>query len=308
MSIEFRHLCCFVVVAEQGSFRKAAVALGVNQSAISRRIHDLENLVGVSLFHRHSGGVSLTYAGERFLRRVRHGLRIIHEGTRSIATVGRGEEGVVHVGIFSSLASGFLSELLCDYAKRHKKVRMEFVDGDPADHVAAIRDLRLDVAFVTGTSIWAGCEIAPLWLERVFAVLPDEHRLADKEEIEWADLAGESFIVTHVAPGQEIHDYLIQRLAELGRHPEIERQYVGRDNLLRLVALGRGLTVTSEATTAVQIPGVSYTPISGEILPFSAIWSPNNDNPALRRLISLARSKAKNEMDARKNLPVLLIS
>jgi hypothetical protein len=69
-------------------------------------------------------------------------------------------------------------------------------------------------------------------------------------------------------------------------------QRVGRENLLPLVALSRGLTVVSEAMTAAQFPDIVYRPILGEILPFSAVWSPKNDNPALNKLLDLARSLA----------------
>lgn len=196
------------------------------------------------------------------------------------------------MGIFSSLASGFLSDLLLAYDKRHHRVRVDFIEGDPAEHIAAVRQLRLDVAFVTGTSAWLDCETAYLWSERIFVVLPNDHPLTYKGELAWSDLANETFIVSSSAPGPEIQDYLIQRLADLGYHPDIQSQYVGRDNLLRLVAMGRGLTITSEATIAAKIPGVSYRPIAGEMLPFSAVWSSKNDNPAFRRLLSLARAMA----------------
>lgn len=109
----------------------------------------------------------------------------------------------------------------------------------------------------------------------------------------WTDLACEKFILSEAAPGQEIHDYLVQRIARLGHHPESQRQFVGRDNLLALVAAGLGLTVTSEATTATQTPGIQYLPIAGEMLPFSAVWSPSNDNPALRRLLSITRKLSR---------------
>lgn len=291
--VELRHLCYFVAAAEHGSFRKAGLAVGVCASAVSRRVGDLEDSIGASLFHRRSSGVLLTYAGEHFLRRARQGLRAIHEGTQTIALIGRGEEGVLRLGIFSSLASGFLSDLLRAYDERHSKVRVDFIDGNPSEHVAAVRQLRIDVAFITGATSWADCETTQLWSERVFAVLPIMHRLVAKEELDWADLAGEGFIVSEAAGGAEIQDYLIQRLAELGRSPMIELQKVGRDNLLPLVALGRGLTLTSEATTAASFPGVVYRPIVGETIPFSAVWSPSNDNPAFRQLLSLARSMSR---------------
>lgn len=293
VTIELRHLRYFLAAAETGSFRKAAMAIGIQESAISRRIRDLEDHLGASLFHRHNSGVRLTFAGQKFLRRARKILRQISESAEDVASIGRSENGHIKVGIFSSLASGFLSDVLRAYDKDHASVRIEFIDGNPADHVAAIRQLQLDVAFITGTSAWSDCETAHLWSERVFAVLPEGHSLTLKEELDWSDLTGESFIVSDGAPGPEIHDYLVQRLANLGHHPEIQPQYVGRDNLLPLVALGRGLTLTSEATTAALFPGVSYRPIAGEVLPFSAVWSARNDNPAFRRLLGLARSMAR---------------
>ena len=77
----------------------------------------------------------------------------------------------------------------------------------------------------------------------------------------------------------------MKHLAELGLHLCVERCGVGRDNLMKLVTLGRGLTLTSEATTGAAFPGVVYRPLQGERLPFNAVWSLRNDNPAFRRLL-----------------------
>ena len=291
-SIELRHLRYFVAVVEHGSFRKAGAAVGRSQAAISRSIAKLEDEIGASLFHRHTWGVSQTYAGQRFLVHARRVIRTVGEGAREVASAGRSEKGRVRIGIYSSIASGFLAELLEVYGRRHSAVRIEVADGNPAEHVAAIRQLNLDVAFITGTRDWPDCERVLLWSERVFVVLPDHHALANREEVVWRDLADESFIVSETAPGQEIYDHLVRRLADLGRHPEIQVQYVGRDNLVPLVALGRGLTLVSEAITVAQFPGVVYRPILGEVLPFSAVWSASNDNPAFRRFLSLAKAMA----------------
>ena len=290
--IELRHLRYFVAAAEHGSFRKAGAALGLSQSTISRCIADLEDQIGASLFHRHTWGVSQTYAGQRFLVRARQAIRTVGIGAQDVASVGRSEQGRVKIGIYSSIASGFLTELLVSFGKRYRNVSIEMVDGNPAEHVAAIRQLSLDVAFITGTREWPDCERAPLWSERVFVVLPDSHALTKREELVWCDLADETFIVSETAPGQEIHDHLVRCLADLGRHPDIQVQHISRDNLVPLVAFGRGLTLVSEAMTVAQFPGVVYRPILGEVLPFSAVWSASNDNPAFRRFLSLAKAKA----------------
>ena len=292
-AIDVRHLCYFVAAAEQGSFRKAGAASGVQESAISRSIRDLEDQVGASLFHRRSSGVTLTYAGQRFLPQARRILRDIGHSVEDVARIGRVENGRLKIGIFSSLASGFLANLLLAYDSAHAKVHIEFIEGNPDEHIAAVRQFQIDVAFLTGTRVWPGCETDQLWFERVFVVLPEGHALSEKPVVGWSDLTMEQFIVSDVAPGPEIRDYLVKRLADLGHHPYIQPQSVGRDNLLSLVAVGRGLTVVSEAMAAARLPGITYRPIVDEILPFSAIWSARNDNPAFRSLLSMARKMSK---------------
>lgn len=288
LPIQLRHIRYVIAAAEHGSFRRAAAALSVEESAISRRIRELEERLGSALFIRTSSGVMLTHAGKQFVHRGRKALSEIGLARDEVSAIGRGEDGHVRIGIFSSLASGFLSDLIQAFGIRHPLVKLSFIDGNPAEHVASIRRLQLDIAFITGTAEWAGCEHRHLWSERIFVVLPENHPCASCDEVSFKDLAEAAFIVSECAPGEEIHDYLVQRLADLGHHPDIDQQAVGRDNLMHLVALGRGLTVTSEATIAAGFPGVVFRPIGGEMLPFSAVWSPHNDNPALQGLLDLA--------------------
>ena len=292
MPVQVRHIQYVIAAADQGSFRRAAAALGVQESAISRRIRELEERLGTAFFIRTPNGVTLTNAGKQFVQRGRKALTEIGLARAEAAAIGRGEDGHIRIGIFSSLASGFLSDLIDAFGAQHPAVKLTFIDGNPADHIAAIRKHHLDVAFITGCADWPGCEGRQLWTERIFVVLPAGHRLCGDGEVQFEELAGESFIVSESAPGEEIHDYLVKRLADLGRHPEIHHQAVSRDNLMRLVALRRGLTVTSEATTAAHFPGVVFRPIAGEVLPFCGVWSPNNENPALHRLLGLAKSMA----------------
>lgn len=290
LPIQVRHLNYVVAAVDHGSFRRAAVALGVQESAVSRRIRELEERLGTALFIRSPGGVKLTQAGKQFVQRSRKALSEIGLAKAEVSAIGRGEDGHLRIGIFSSLASGFLSDLVQAFCGRHAAIKLTFIDGNPSEHLVAIRQNQLDIAFITGAAEWPGFASQQLWSERIFAVLPSNHPRAGEPNLQFSVLAHEAFIVSEAAPGEEIHDYLVQRLADLGRHPEIHQHAVGRDNLMRLVALGRGLTVTSEATTAAHFPGVVFRPIEDEILPFCAVWSSSNENPALAGLLNLARS------------------
>lgn len=291
--IELRQLRYFVVAAEHGSFRKAGVALEVAESAVSRRIRDLEDTIGVSLFTRHSGGVRTTAAGRQVLTIAAGVLDRVEQVKSSAGSLGRGETGTVHVGIFSSLASGFLPQLVRAFALGHPDVRLKFFEGGASDHLPALRQHRLDIAFLTGPLQADGCDTAHLWDERVFVAMAPNCPLADRERVDWSDLRGRDFIVSKAQPGPEIHDYLVKHLSALGYSPCIERQAVHRDTLMQIVALGHALTLTSEATIATAFPGITYRQVSDDVLPFFAIWSPANDNPAFRRLLSLAKKLAR---------------
>jgi DNA-binding transcriptional LysR family regulator len=286
---ELRHLRYFIVSAEYGSFRRAAEVLGIRASAVSRRIRDLEGEVGGALFIRHSGGVKLTYAGEQFVSSARQILKQIGEAAYGVRTARRGEDGVVRIGIFSSLASGFLAELFQAYNAGHAGVRLDFFEGGPDQHLPAIRQHKLDIAFLIRPPLTEGCDTAHLWDEHVYVVMSEADPLANQKRIEWGDLRNRHFVISEAAPGPELHNYLVTHLAEPGRHPSIQRQDVYRDTLMHIVAGGRSLTLTSEATVATQFPGVVFRPLAKEMLSFCAIWSPQNDNPALKRLLSLAK-------------------
>ncbi|QPC42784.1 LysR family transcriptional regulator [Kaustia mangrovi] len=288
-SLELRHLRYFMAAHEHGSFRKAGSALGIRESTISRAIRDLEDALGASLFQRYAGGVRLTFAGEKFLRRTRSVVQQVSDGAKDVAAIGRCESGYIRIGVTFSFASGFLHDLLRKYCEQHADVRIDFIDGDPVEHIAKIRKLQLDIAFVAGARKWLHCETNILWTERIFIALPDRHHLIKSDEIYWNDLSEEKLIVSDLALESGISNYILQVKHDYNFNPKIITQSVGRDNLLSLVAAGRGLTIISEAATVARIPGVIYRSIACERIPFSAVWLSQTDNPALRRLLSMSR-------------------
>jgi DNA-binding transcriptional LysR family regulator len=283
-----------LLVAEHLSFSRAAQVLGVRQSAVSRRIRALEDKLGVSLFERDSTGVRLTEAGRRFLERTRPALSEIDHAMKAAASAGRGVEGVIRIGILSSVSSGFMRSLLSHYRCFHPAISIDIVEGSANEHVARITERQIDIAFVTGTPQASHCDTVLLWETRVFAALPGSHALASDDAIHWDSLKDEHFIVSRDPPGPDIHDYIVRRTTVFGRSPAVDRYGVGRETLMHLVALGFGISIASEAATATRYPEVVFRPLATaeDMLPYSAVWLPGNDNPALRRFLSLARSLA----------------
>lgn len=291
--MNLKDLNCFVAVAEAYGFRRAAEHLGIEQSAVSRRVSGLEDELGVSLFERHRGGVRLTVAGRRFLDDVRIVLSHLEAALRTVRAAGHAGEGTLKIGVVASISSSFLNTLLRSYRREHPTVAMELVEGEPRAHVSDVIGRELDVAFLTGTPQLQGCDAEQLWHEPILVALPENDQRAQMGILQLSEMVQDQFIVTRAAPGPEIHDYIVQRLATLGFSPRIDHHRVAREGLMAMVGLDFGVTLISGAEAGVSYPHVAFVPLAGEVLPFSAVWSPENDNPALRRLLSAARVQAR---------------
>lgn len=291
--MELSDLRSFVDVAQALNVRRAAVAAGVRPSTLSRRIAKIEGELGVSVFERHSSGVRLTRAGREFFDTASNALRDIEYGARQARTAGRGACGHLRIGIFASIACGFCYEVIRSFRSEYPGVEMELTEGAPCEHLRRLRERRLDVAFVTGKCDRQDLDSEIMWSEAVALALAEDHPAAASERIQWSDLREERFIISLQEPGPEIHDWLVARLGGLGRSPEIVRVSVARETLFVLVGLGLGLSVVSHAGTGIIYPNVVFRPVGDpdDVLPFSAIWSPDTDNPALRRLLSVMRAR-----------------
>jgi DNA-binding transcriptional LysR family regulator len=295
-NIELASVTQALMVAEHRSFRRAAEALGICQSSVSKRVRNLENVLGVDLFDRHHPGAKVTNAGRQFFEHIKMALDHLDSAVSSAGMAGRVEKGSLKIGLFSSLASGFLPELLRCYSAKHPEIDVSIVEARPSENLARLRAEELDIVFVMGEPVARDCDVARFWDECVFVVLPDTHALCGKDATDWEDLKTEHFILTRSEDGTAIHDYVIQRLAALHKRPDIRQSPVERDTLVHMVGLGKGISLMSEAIIAMPFPHVAFRPIAGnsDVLPFSGVWLLRNSNQALRRFISLARTLSKN--------------
>jgi DNA-binding transcriptional LysR family regulator len=292
--MDFVTLAQTQMVADYANVSRVARVLGVRQSVVSRRIRALEDELGVSLFERRQNGVRLTVAGRRFVERTRAALTEIESAARNAMAAGRGTEGLVRIGLFHGPMPAFLTELVKDFRDEHPHVRLEFAAGEARDHFSKIMERSLDIAVVAGTDHSPDCDAQLLWKSRVVVVLPHDHMLAIGEAVDWMYLRDERFIFGLDSSSECFRELVARRSGGDGRLTEIEHFPVVRETLFQLVALGFGVSLTSEASQSMDCSGVAIRALAGEEdwIGYSAIWLAENDNPALRRFLGLARAKA----------------
>jgi DNA-binding transcriptional LysR family regulator len=295
-SIDLRNLSYFAAVAETQSFREGAEVLRVRQPTVSRQVRDLEDALGVDLFERRPGeGVRLTPAGRAFLPKAQKLLADFDRACAEAGRAGRAESGTLGVAFTTSLTGGHLHALLGTFHRKHPEVAVSLLEGNATDQLLALKDRGCDIIFLAGTFEAPGAEHETLWIERVHVALPVGHRLADAVFVSWEDLEPETVLTRSHASGPGIDRWLAGRLAPNGLLPRLVMQSVARENLIGLVAAGFGVTILAASATGITYPGVVFRPLRDETasLAVTAAWLPGNPNPALRRLLGLAREMAR---------------
>ncbi|WP_369363498.1 LysR family transcriptional regulator [Streptomyces sp. CG4] len=182
--MELRQLSYFVAVAEELHFGRAAERLHIVQSAVSQQIQRLERELGAELFDRSPRRVRLTGAGERLLPEARAVLAAAERARAAVAA-----PAGLRLGTSTGLGA-HLDRVLAAFAERAPQVPVELVSLPAGERLARVAAGRLDAAFVRSAEPPAGVRVVPLWSDPLVAALPAAHRLAGRDEIDLADLAG----------------------------------------------------------------------------------------------------------------------
>jgi DNA-binding transcriptional LysR family regulator len=293
--VDLRQMWYAVMAGQQGSVRRAAVLLNVRQSTLSRRIHQLEEQIGIPLFDRSAGGVSPTQAGREFLRIVGRILQEIDDVVRRARSTGRGEVGWLTIGFSTSLASGNLRATLAEFARRFPEVQIGTIEGSWTRLRPALENRQADIAIVTGELTPHRGGSMPLWSERIIVALPEAHPLAEREIIHWTELKGETLLLSQHQAALEIQDILISKLASPEDRPHVVQHDVSRGDIQGLVAAGFGVSLMCEAAVGLHCAGVVYREARDGAGPtrvgYVAHWADNNDNPVLRSFIKLLEER-----------------
>lgn len=157
-----------LAIATRGSFRAAALELGLSTTALSNLIAKMERQLGVRLFNRTTRSVSLTNAGRTFVDQVAPALRDIREAIAAVRSQQDIPSGTLRINAFASGAREILQPLVLEYLRRYPQVHVDLVtEGRIVDIVAEGFDVGLRTADLVPSDMIA----VPLGPARRFAVV-----------------------------------------------------------------------------------------------------------------------------------------
>jgi DNA-binding transcriptional LysR family regulator len=165
MSFELRHLRYAVAAAEHRSFFRAALALEIEQSSMSRNIVRLERRLGVKLFRRSHAGVSPTPAGAEFIRTARQILAKSEQLAAAMQSTAQGNTGRLTIGHSHSVPIERLDAILPARAQQFPDIEVAKIEGTRELLIAGLDAHVIDIAILPGDRVFAGLRQSRLWSE-----------------------------------------------------------------------------------------------------------------------------------------------
>lgn len=292
-SMKVAHFFYFSIAARHRSFRRAAIDLNITQPTLSKRIRELEDQFDVLLFERRAGGARLTPPGEKFVQSADRILAELEFMKQSAQAAKRGDLGRIDVGFYTSLSAGALRDTLVAFANQHAEAELNIIEETRAALIPLLDRGAIDIAVVLGEPGYRDYAHMSLWSERIMVVLPETHRLAERDVVYWTDLRNERFVISHRDPGPEINDVLLNKLAAPGDRPLIKHINAHHSVTIGAVRGERGITLACESSFA-PLPWVVFRELRDGNGPtrlgFVAYWRRNNDNPTLKQFLALLRA------------------
>jgi DNA-binding transcriptional LysR family regulator len=199
LGVELRHLAALEAVSREGSFGRAATALGYTQSAVSQQIATLERIVGEKLIERPGGPkpVSLTEAGLLLLRHAEAIVARIAAAQADLTALHDGEAGTLRVGIYQSIGQRILPELMRRYAAAWPLVEVTLTESASDEELLQLVERgELDLTFADLPLIEGPFEFVELLRDPWLLVVAKDSPLADRatppplREIAQLDLIG----------------------------------------------------------------------------------------------------------------------
>ena len=265
--MNFKHLATFIEVADSASFSIAATRLHTVQSAISRHINALEESLEVTLLERSTRHVSLTPAGETFLKHAKDILMHCETAKSAAQLVSQGKQGVLRIGYLSSACAHFLPDDLRRFSRFAPDVDIKIYDMSAGEQLRAFSNGMLDIGF--SRPIDSGFEGLlkqhHISDDPIIVAVSDDHALASEEVIGLSQLTPYPLTLFSRLHAPTLFDYLIGAFHQYGIQPHIRKTPSSMQALLTQVSSGSGIALVPSCVKNLQTQGCRFIPLNIEL-------------------------------------------
>jgi DNA-binding transcriptional LysR family regulator len=293
MMFELSQLRCFVAVARELNFRKAAAQLNMTQPPLSRQVKLLESNLGVLLLERSKHAVRLTVAGRAFYAEAVALLERARQAELVARKSARGDIGAVSIGFVASAVYDLIPMISSEIGANHPGIEISLRELTTWGQIEALNARQLDLAIVRATIDQPGIERELLSVEPFVLALPAGHRLGGRDEVTLADLHDQPMIMYSHSGWQPFHELLTGAFKARGIVPNIVQYINSSMSILALVRKGLGIALVPGSLQTLGLSGVDFRPIAAPDELTSELylsWRSDNGNPIFPAVLTLVRN------------------
>ena len=282
---ELVQLRCFVILAEELHFGRAAARLNMTQPPLSRQLQQLEHAVGTKLVERSSRFVGLTPAGKAFLVDARDILRALDEALLTARRIAKGEGGVLTLGFIPAASYGVLPRLVSFIAAELPHVQLVLKEMVTADQAEALATGRIDMGLLRMPIDRRGLECVAISREPFVVALPKAWPLAGRGALRAQDLDRTKLIMYAPVESRYHHDLVSSAFRAAGIAPDFGQYAREIHTLLALVGAGGGAALVPKIAGNLGFSGVALQDITFKptiVSELTLVWRQRSPNPALR--------------------------
>jgi DNA-binding transcriptional LysR family regulator len=236
MKLDVLGLEAFVAIADEGRFSRAADKLFVTQTALTRRLQNLEALLDVKLVERTTRSVALTRIGRDFLPQARRLLADLAGALTELRTTGEAQRGDVAIACVPTVGVQYLPHIIREYATRYPRNSIQILDHASSGVAEAVLRREAEFGIHIGGPHHPELTSTPLLRDRVVMICRDDHPLAARRSLSWRQLAAHPLIfVGHASGNRPLVD---AALAERGIALQAQYEVQRSSTALGLVAEG----------------------------------------------------------------------
>ncbi|GHA05968.1 LysR family transcriptional regulator [Streptomyces spiroverticillatus] len=268
--IDVQRLRVLRAVAEHGSFNRAAAALRLTPSAVSQHVAALERSLGAQVVARSTRGVTLTGAGQIMVAAAESVAAELRHARQQVEALGS-DRVPLTVATFTSGGRLLLPGALARLSAAHPHMVLHVRENEPEEALPLVRQGAVDLALAyhfdgplpvgpdAGSRPDAGARLewTPLLEDPLYAVLPQGHRLADRDALDLAELAAEPWVLGCL----KTEAYLRRYAERAGFEPDLRGTTTDYFFARSLVAAGVGVSLVPRIALDPEVPGVRTVPI-----------------------------------------------
>ncbi|AYF33918.1 LysR family transcriptional regulator [Vreelandella alkaliphila] len=277
---DFFTLKLFISVADEGRLTAAAEREHLALAAVSKRMSDLESLVGTTLLYRKPRGVELTPAGHAFLHHARRILDNVERLQAELSEYGEGVRGHVRIHSNTSAIIAFLPQDLSAFSRHYPEIKIDLQERVSNEIIAAVRDGLTDIGIFAGHVAAPDLQIIPYRRDRLVLVTPDKHPLAERSSIAFNEALAFDFI--GLQQDASLQALLLEQANLSGRALRMRIQVRSFDAICRMIHHGMGVGVLPEQTIYRELGDLQL-----KSIPLSDAWAQRELVIGVRRYATL---------------------